>query len=236
MSEATPDQACEACHKPPDLCVCKAIAPITNRIAVLILQHPQEQDRMLGTARLLQLQLRNSTLAIGLSWPSLSAALTRPADPRRWGTLYLGALPATIQPAEPPDGTRPVLSAVAPDGRLLSDQPARFAELEGLILLDGSWSQAKALWWRNPWLLKTTRLVLHPPAKSLYGALRREPRADSVSTIEAGALALAAIEDDPTLATTLLRPFALLLEKFRTETASPRTAGRRRTGPPRPWF
>ena len=33
------------------LCVCDEIVPIDNRVAVLILQHPQEQDRELGTAQ-----------------------------------------------------------------------------------------------------------------------------------------------------------------------------------------
>ena len=34
--------------------------------------------------------------------------------------------------------------------------------LDGVVLLDGSWSEAKTLWWRNPWLLKLRRLVLDP--------------------------------------------------------------------------
>src|SRR5579864_6485436 len=39
---------CPRCHKPMPLCVCDDIAPIDNRVSVLILQHPQEQDRALG--------------------------------------------------------------------------------------------------------------------------------------------------------------------------------------------
>ncbi len=119
--------------------------------------------------------------------------------------LYLG--PHTSR--EP----RRVLSAVDADGAPLVDQDHLIAALEGIILLDGSWAQAKALWWRNPWLLKLRRLVLAPPHPSLYGALRREPREDSVSTIEAAAFCLAAIEDDPTIVERALAPLKLLLAR-----------------------
>src|ERR1700733_9494003 len=89
-AEATPD--CPRCHKPPALCICDSIVPIENRISLLILQHPQEQDRALGTARLIALHFKNAVLKIGLSWPSLSKALGRPVhDPSRWAVLYLGS-------------------------------------------------------------------------------------------------------------------------------------------------
>src|SRR5436305_14947103 len=91
--EAIPD--CPSCHKPLPLCICDSIKAIENRISILILQHPQEQDRALGTARLLALHFKNAVLKIGLSWPSLSKALGRPVhDPSRWAVLYLGSVKA----------------------------------------------------------------------------------------------------------------------------------------------
>src|SRR3954468_20362317 len=89
-AENIPD--CPSCRKPLPLCICDSITPIENRIALLILQHPQEQDRALGTARLAALHFRNAVVKIGLSWPSLAKALGRPvADPSRWAVLYLGS-------------------------------------------------------------------------------------------------------------------------------------------------
>src|ERR1700682_609086 len=83
---------CPRCQKPLPLCICDSITPIESRISLLILQHPQEQDRALGTARLTALHFKNAVVRIGLSWPSLSKALGRPvADPSRWGVLYLGS-------------------------------------------------------------------------------------------------------------------------------------------------
>ena len=82
-------------------------------------------------------------------------------------------------------------------------------------MLDGTWSQAKTLWWRNPWVLKCRRLVLNPARPSLYGKLRREPRREGLATLEAAGLALARIEGRPEIETALLAGFALLLERYR---------------------
>src|SRR6201986_3402820 len=85
-----PDEAevavaeCPHCQKPPPLCICDSVTPIDNRIALLVLQHPQEQDRALGTARLTAQHFKKAIVKVGLSWPSLAKALGRPvADPSR---------------------------------------------------------------------------------------------------------------------------------------------------------
>ena len=91
-SRAVADPDCPHCGKPLPLCICDSVTPIENRISLLILQHPQEQDRALGTARLTALHFKNAVVKIGLSWPSLSKALGRPVhDPSRWAVLYLGS-------------------------------------------------------------------------------------------------------------------------------------------------
>jgi len=43
---------CPHCGKAMPLCICDSVKPMDNRTAILILLHPQEQDRALGTARL----------------------------------------------------------------------------------------------------------------------------------------------------------------------------------------
>ncbi len=204
---------CPHCEKPASLCVCDALAPegerVDNRVHVLILRHPQEQDRKLGTARIAALQLKNANLKTGLSWSNLGNALGRPADPKKWGVLYLGTA-KTSAPLPP----RP-LTVVTKKGNPAPDQDEVLKEIEGIILLDGNWAQAKALWWRNAWLLKCRRLVLQPAQPSLYGNLRKEPRKESVSTIEAAAHTLATLDNDPGLVDRILPPFRRLLEKAR---------------------
>jgi DTW domain-containing protein YfiP len=80
--------------------------------------------------------------------------------------------------------------AVDRRGAPAANQEKLLRGLDGVVLLDGSWGEAKTLWWRNPWLLKLRRIVLNPSSPSQYGRLRREPRPAALSTIEAAALAL----------------------------------------------
>jgi DTW domain-containing protein YfiP len=215
MSETsnTPDVTeipdCPACGKPEPLCVCDSTAPIDNQVEVLILQHPQEQDRLLGTARLTALSLTNATLKIGLSWPSLSKILGRDVDPQNWAVLYLGSSKVADL-----DTDRDVV-AIDRKGEMEYGQNAILSNLEGIILLDGTWSQAKALWWRNAWMLKCQRIILGPKGVSLYGKLRREPRKDGLSTIESAALVLSRIEKRPEIETGLLASFERMLAKYR---------------------
>jgi DTW domain-containing protein YfiP len=201
---------CPRCHKPLPLCICDSIVPIENRIAVLILQHPQEQDRALGTARLTALHFRNAVLKIGLSWPSLSKALGRPVhDPSRWAVLYLGS----AKVAELDTGSDIV--AINRKGEIEDNQRAILKNIEGVVLLDGTWSQAKALWWRNAWMLKCQRVILGPSYPSRYGKLRREPRRDGLSTIEAAAMLLSGLEKRPDIADTLNGSFERMLASYR---------------------
>jgi len=176
---------------------------------VLILQHPQEQDRLLGTARLAARQLSNATFKIGLSWASLAKALGRPADASQWAVLHLGS----TKPSDLPPGREVV--ALDKKGGVLPDQDAALKGIRGLIVFDGTWAQAKTLWWRNAWVLKAQRLALAPRRRSLYGDLRREPRRESLSTIEAVGLALSAIEGRPDIDAGLRDGFATMLAKYR---------------------
>src|SRR5690348_12358101 len=184
-----PIPECATCRKPEPLCVCDSVTPIESRLSLLILQPPQEQDRALGTARLTALHFKDAVLKIGLSWPSLSKALGRQVDdPSRWAVLYLGS--AKVADFE----TDAEIVAINRKGEVEPHQRAILSDIEGIVLLDGTWSQAKALWWRNAWMLKCQRVILNPPKPSLYGKLRREPRREGLSTIEAAAMLLAGVE------------------------------------------
>jgi tRNA-uridine aminocarboxypropyltransferase len=220
VSSADPNAECPHCRKPRDLCVCEGIARIDNKVSLLILQHPQEQDRELGTARLTALHFKDALLKIGLSWPSLTKILGRPADPQRWAILYLGSVKAA---AVLPDRD---IVVVNKNGNAVDRQDSALREIEGIILLDGTWSQAKALWWRNGWMLKCKRVVLGPKRPSRYGKLRREPRSDGLSTIEAAAMLLARLERKPEIETALNASFERMLARYRE--ARPMSGARRR--------
>jgi DTW domain-containing protein YfiP len=210
-----PGAICAWCGKPESLCVCAEIVPVENRVAVLILQHPQEQDKVLGSAGLAARHFATAALRVGLSWPSLAKALgplaerVTSADPRAWATLHLGAARTD---ALPPGRD---IAALDGKGHPLPNQDAALKGIAGIVLFDGTWSQAKTLWWRNPWVLKTRRLVLAPARPSRYGALRREPRDEGLSTLEAAALAVARLEGKPEVEATLIAGFERMLAKYR---------------------
>ena len=228
-AEAIPD--CPRCLKPEPLCICEGITPIESRMSLLILQHPQEQDRALGTARLTALHFKNAVVKIGLSWPSLAKALGRPVeDPSRWAVLYLGS--ANAADLE----TTSDIIALTRKGEVAEHQRAILGEIEGVVLLDGTWSQAKALWWRNAWMLKCQRVILNPAHPSRYGKLRREPRRDGLSTIEAAAMLVAGLEKRPDIAATLHASFERMLARYReVQDKQPELTPRPKPRPKKDW-
>lgn len=177
---------------------------LNNQLEVLILQHPQEPGHALGSAELAHELLSNSTLKVGLSWRNLTAALGKPGDPSQWAVLYLGS------GVKGPVKTQDQVIFLSKKGLPLSEHPN---ELKGIVVLDGTWSQAKSLWWRNPWLLKLRRAVLAPKTVSAYGNLRKEPRKECLSTIESIALVLENLGESPEISDALRAGFGALLQK-----------------------
>jgi len=188
--------------------------PIDNRVFVLILQHPHEQREALATASLITATLRQARLSIGLSWPGLARAAGSAAEPKRWAVLHLGA-------KRPVGGERRELNVFDGQGAAIDNPRPILDGLRGIVILDGTWSQAKTLWWRNPWLLKLHRIVLDPPRPARLGRLRREPRREALSTVEAAALALRHLEAEPQAADALLAALDGLLQSVRRPTRHP---------------
>ena len=186
-------------------------ATVDNRVFVLILQHPQEKREPLATAPAIIATLQNVKLVSGLSWPNLARPLGRDADPRRWAVLYLGS----ARPRTQGDGRELLL--LGRDGEPLADPAPALKRLEGIVLLDGTWSQAKTLWWRNPWLLKLHRLVLNPPRPARLGKLRREPRREALSTVEAAALALRHLKSGSEASDALMTALGRIISAARPE-------------------
>lgn len=193
-----PMDDCLKCRKHPVVCVCDRAGPLDVRVRVRVLQHPQEQDRLLGTVPILE-QMVGAERSVGLSWPNLAAALGGEAV-GRWAVIWPSQLPRPLLPQE----------LAKPFVRLGSDAP-----IDGVLVLDGTWSQAKALWWRNAWLLKLDRIVLHPTEPSIYGRLRREPRPQFVSTLEAVGEALVGLGEPESVRTELRRTMRTLIQRAR---------------------
>jgi DTW domain-containing protein YfiP len=178
--------------------VCDRVVPYPTARRILILQHPQEQDVLLGSAQLLVASLPKAKLVVGLSWRNLGHALgEEDVDASRWALVF-------------PD--REAEGEGVTDRRGATLDPSK---LEGIVVLDGTWSKAKTLYWRNPWLGRLNRLSLKPKEPSIYGRLRAEPRREYVSTLESAAAALTLCGEPPEVEAGLRRVFRTLVQRVR---------------------
>lgn len=215
---------CKTCLKPEEICLCDSVRPTRSRLKILILQHPQEPDKLLGTSTLTALTLpENCVIRSGMSWANLSKAWgSEIRDPKRWGVLYLGS--GINGPHIKQALTWVNKGSVA----LLEEEQAQISRsLEGIVFLDGTWSQAKTLWWRNAWLLKLRRGILETREKSLYGSLRKEPRSECLSTLESVAYTLEALGEKAEVKDALLSGFKAMLEKTKAAYPGELLAGRK---------
>ena len=173
---------CMGCGRPEVVCWCGAVRPLTTKTRVVILQHPRERRVPINTARIAARCLTSSELHVGLHLPPnvLSADPSRPP-----ALLYPG--PGAIDVEKHP-----------PKGPIT------------LVVVDGTWWQAKKLVNVNPDIAALPRYAFRPPAPSEY-RIRSEPQEDYVSTIEALVHVLSALEgDDRFLA--MLDPFRAMVD------------------------
>ena len=100
-------------------------------------------------------------------------------------------------------------------GEALPNQDAALRDIEGIVVFDGTWSQAKTLWWRNAWVLKGKRIVIAPTQAFALRQASQGPRARRALDLEAAALVLGELERKPEIETTLLASFSRMLEKHK---------------------
>jgi DTW domain-containing protein YfiP len=178
---------CGTCRRPASVCYCRHITKVDTVTRIVLLQHPRERDTAIGTARMASLCLPNAELHVGVRWQG-SAALARAlSDPSRPAVLLYPGPGAIDVVRSPPPG--PVT----------------------LIVVDGTWWQARKLVRSNPELAALPRYAFTPPSPSEY-RIRKEPDATYVSTIEALVHVLGALEGDPTRFRALLTPFRAMID------------------------
>jgi DTW domain-containing protein YfiP len=137
---------------------------------VIILQHPREARLAICSAWLAKVALQNAELHQGVDLDAVPRVQALAADPGA-ALLYPG-------PGSAPAASR----AAAPPG--------------ALVVVDGTWHQAERMIARSRILSALPRLAVAPDGGEGYGDLRREPEEGYLSTLEAIALALSALEGD----------------------------------------
>jgi DTW domain-containing protein YfiP len=177
---------CYRCDKPVLSCLCAHIERVDNQTPIVIVQHKHESRHPFGTVRIAELGLAKARIHTVPGW-AVSGD-----NPPEW-------LPAGAGLLYPGHAARD-LGSLAP-----AERPA------ALVLLDGTWNQARALFRDHAWLRTLPRYAFTPSTPSRY-RIRREPRPSYVSTIEAVVQALSLLE--PGLAGTagLLAAFEHLID------------------------
>lgn len=179
-------EICDTCFRPKESCFCDRVRPCDNRLKVVILQHPQEKTKVLNSARLTHLMLGNSSILVGLSWANFKKVAGPEEVPSQWGVLHLK-----------PDQQKTLAPLSITSPKKLPVHDVSF--LKGIVVLDGTWKQAKTLWWRNAWLLKLNRISLNPD----HISLRPQVKGAGLSTIEAVAFTLEHLGETPDIPASL---------------------------------
>jgi tRNA-uridine aminocarboxypropyltransferase len=192
-------ERCLRCRRPRRACWCPHLRPVESATRACILQHVRERKTAIGTARMAHLSLPNSELHLGVSFQDHPRVRAVAAEA---GTALLFPGEGAIDPAE------------------LRGRPPRT-----VIVVDGTWQQARKVLKENPFLLALPRIGLTPERPSNY-RIRAEPSAECVSTIEAVVHLLGALEGAPERFSPILEAFDRMVDLQIAERD-------RRTGPPR---
>ncbi|MFT6927393.1 MAG: DTW domain-containing protein YfiP [Psychromonas sp.] len=174
---------CKRCLKAQSACICSAIQLIDNQHFVHVLQDPGEEKNAIGTARILGLSLKRSKISVGTLFdPSLFDLQNS----------YLVFPDPSAVPAEQLSSTQ------------LNDRSV-------FILLDGSWKKAYKLLMSNPFLQNLPKISINIDKKSEY-RIRKSPRADGLSTVEAGYYLLSQLEKNQQKFIPLLTTFNKMID------------------------
>ncbi|OXU28119.1 hypothetical protein TSAR_002626 [Trichomalopsis sarcophagae] len=185
---------CAQCRRPAGVCWCPGLpkTPLSPSSRIIILQHPAEIKRCLRTAPMLTLALESGKCLTfrGKKFPSLKhdGLFEILSDEN---TVLLYPSPEAVPLDE--------LTTVGVDGQ----------KPYNLVLLDGTWPQAKAMYTASPTLtkLKSCKLVNVPTSEYV---IRTQPTEGCLSTLESGALALSILEGKPWLRNQMLGPLHYL--------------------------
>ena len=170
MPERPRPGRCARCFLQPRFCLCDDLPRIRVGPQVVVLRHWRERTKSSNTGRILALAVEGAVVADYGVWDE-------PFDPSP--ALVEGAW--LVFPAGSNEAKEPAPAPAVP-----SEPPA------AIVLLDGTWGQARRMSHRIPGLRDLPRLAIGLPRAGVQRL--RAPHAPwAVSTIEAGALALGAV-------------------------------------------
>ncbi|XP_023341161.1 DTW domain-containing protein 2 [Eurytemora carolleeae] len=181
---------CSDCERPSRVCLCEYISKprIKLRTSIIILQHPDEEKRAIRTGKLLELGLESDNFKIFR------------------GKKFPGKFPELVKIFQCP-GTR--LLYPGQDSRVLTEISPPDPNISSIVLLDGTWDQAKKMFIRNQGLQALPKIMLNLSCKSIY-TVRTQPNESCLSTLETAVHSVALIEGRSEIIEPLLKPLKVL--------------------------
>uniref|UniRef100_A0A9L0K2C0 tRNA-uridine aminocarboxypropyltransferase n=1 Tax=Equus asinus TaxID=9793 RepID=A0A9L0K2C0_EQUAS len=183
---------CSRCSRPQKVCLCPflPVHPLHISTHLYIIQHPAEENKVLRTVPLLAACLPQDKCKV-----KIGRRFSEERDPelstvcRKSGTLilYPGAEAANLE-------------------EFILDSPIYPTTI---IIIDGTWSQAKDIFYKNSLFRLPTQVQLKTSISSQY-VIRTQPTNRCLSTLECAAVALSILEKNIYIQETLLRPLQAL--------------------------
>lgn len=187
-----PRKVCIRCQRPASVCLCKYITRSQAPMNLVILQHPSEQKKAIGTAKILDLCIDNSIHLVGECFSNhqeFEQILQQPC--------------VVLFPSD---------HAVSVNTFQLNYLQDSDLQSWNLIVIDGTWRKAKKIWYLNPHLHSLPSIVLNQSEPSTY-RIRKVPNHAYLSTVEAAVVALRELANDQTLLESPLTVFNAMIDQ-----------------------
>nr|XP_026650245.1 DTW domain-containing protein 2 [Zonotrichia albicollis] len=177
--------------RPQKVCLCPflPVHPLKVSTCLYIIQHPAEESRVLRTVPLLAACLPPDKCKILVGrrfnedrYPELATVCRNPNTL----ILYPGAEATNLE-----------------EVAVMSSSPSV------MIIIDGTWSQAKDIFYKNSLFRLPKQVQLKPSISSQY-VIRTQPTNTCLSTLECAAVALSIMEKNKSIQETILHPLQAL--------------------------
>ncbi|XP_063066849.1 tRNA-uridine aminocarboxypropyltransferase 2 isoform X1 [Engraulis encrasicolus] len=183
---------CQRCCRPVKVCLCPFLPahPLEVSTGLYIVQHPAEESRVLRTVPLLAACLPPGKCKVFVG--------------RRFNKERNAELAAVCH------SSKTLLLYPGAEARNLEDMSEELSgEEHNVIIIDGTWSQAKDMFLRNSLFHIPKQVQLNTTLSSQY-VIRTQPTNMCLSTLECAAITLSIMEKNPAIQEVLLKPLQAL--------------------------
>lgn len=179
-------------RRPSSVCFCSSVPnpPLTPQSRIILLQHPAEEKRCLKTSTMLYLGLEYEKCLVfkGKRFPGHHQELENIFSAPN--TILLYPSPTAVDIRELPNS---------------NNNPYN------IVLIDGTWPQAKAIYTGSPALHKLKQIKLLTTEVSDY-IIRTQPTDGCLSTVETAAITLSILENNDLYKIKLVEPLRAMCE------------------------